>query len=196
MGDYEEKLSSKVADADNAAGGAGAITAALFLQHFAGDVPWAHLDIASVGDSPGRALRVDRGAQRLRAARAAGVALLRRPAGGRAVRGLTVRWSLADASDDVLETLAAYVADTSHARFTGMPGLAYKTWRAVPGQWFEGCYVFVDEVARAAFQEQFTAVAAESPGSQIVGSAPVLIEPCEVVAVAEGGAGFAPSARG
>lgn len=52
VSDYEEKLSSKVADADNAAGGAGAITAALFLQHFAGDVPWAHLDIASVGDSP------------------------------------------------------------------------------------------------------------------------------------------------
>ena len=50
--DYEEKLASKVADADNAAGGPGAITAALFLQHFAGDVPWAHLDIASVGDSP------------------------------------------------------------------------------------------------------------------------------------------------
>ena len=50
--DYEEKLSSKVADADNAPGGPGAITAALFLQHFAGEVPWAHLDIASVGDSP------------------------------------------------------------------------------------------------------------------------------------------------
>jgi leucyl aminopeptidase len=49
---YEEKLSSKVADADNAPGGPGAITAALFLQHFAGDVPWAHLDVASVGDSP------------------------------------------------------------------------------------------------------------------------------------------------
>lgn len=49
--DYEEKLESKVADADNAAGGPGAITAALFLQHFAGDLPWAHLDIASVGDS-------------------------------------------------------------------------------------------------------------------------------------------------
>ena len=49
---YEDKLSSKVADADNAPGGPGAITAALFLQHFAGDVPWAHLDIASVGDSP------------------------------------------------------------------------------------------------------------------------------------------------
>ena len=52
VSDYEEKLSSKVADADNAPGGAGAITAALFLQHFVGKVPWAHLDIASAGDSP------------------------------------------------------------------------------------------------------------------------------------------------
>lgn len=50
--DYESKLESKVADADNAAGGPGAITAALFLQHFAGGLPWAHIDIASVGDSP------------------------------------------------------------------------------------------------------------------------------------------------
>jgi len=50
--DYEEKLKSKVADADNGSGTPGAITAALFLQHFAGSVPWAHLDIASVGDSP------------------------------------------------------------------------------------------------------------------------------------------------
>jgi len=41
-----------VADADNAPGGPGAIIAALFLQHFAGNVPWAHLDVASVGDSP------------------------------------------------------------------------------------------------------------------------------------------------
>ena len=49
--EYEEKLASKVADADNSAGEPGAITAALFLQHFAGDVPWAHLDIASAGDS-------------------------------------------------------------------------------------------------------------------------------------------------
>ncbi|MGD9961052.1 leucyl aminopeptidase family protein [Nocardioides sp.] len=49
---YEDKLASKVADADNAAGTPGAITAALFLQHFAGDVPWAHLDVASFGDSP------------------------------------------------------------------------------------------------------------------------------------------------
>ncbi len=26
--------------------------AALFLRHFVGDVPWAHLDVASVGDVP------------------------------------------------------------------------------------------------------------------------------------------------
>ena len=52
VADYEEKVSSKIADGDNAAGGAGAITAALFLQHFAGDVPWAHLDFASAAESP------------------------------------------------------------------------------------------------------------------------------------------------
>ena len=47
---YEEHLASKVADARNDPGGAGAITAALFLRHFVGETPWAHLDIASVGD--------------------------------------------------------------------------------------------------------------------------------------------------
>ncbi|HET7196735.1 MAG TPA: M17 family metallopeptidase, partial [Nocardioides sp.] len=52
VADYEEKLSSSMADADNAPGGPGAITAALFLQHFVGDRPWAHLDIASAGDAP------------------------------------------------------------------------------------------------------------------------------------------------
>jgi leucyl aminopeptidase len=50
--DYEDRLESKVADADNAGRGAGAIVAALFLRHFTGGLPWAHLDIASVGDSP------------------------------------------------------------------------------------------------------------------------------------------------
>ena len=47
---YDDKLASKVADAANDPGGPGAITAALFLRPFVGDVPWAHLDIASVGD--------------------------------------------------------------------------------------------------------------------------------------------------
>jgi len=111
------------------------------------------------------------------------------------MRGLTVRWSLADAPADVGERLATYVADTSHARFTGHDGLSYKTWRMAPGEWFEGCYVFADDAARAAFQESFTAVAAEAPGSQIIGSAPVLIEPCEIVAIAKGAAGFAAAAR-
>lgn len=50
--EYESKLASKIADADNAPGGPPAITAALFLQHFTGGLPWAHLDIASVGDAP------------------------------------------------------------------------------------------------------------------------------------------------
>ena len=49
--EYESKLSSKIADSDNAPGGPGAITAALFLQHFVDGKPWAHLDIASVGDA-------------------------------------------------------------------------------------------------------------------------------------------------
>lgn len=47
---YEERLASKIADADNSAGTPQAITAALFLQHFTCGLPWAHLDIASVGD--------------------------------------------------------------------------------------------------------------------------------------------------
>ena len=76
-----------------------------------------------------------------------------------------------------------------------MPGLRFKTWRMRPGEWFEGCYVFADDAARAAFQETFTATAAESPGSRIIGSPPILIEPCAIVAVAEGGGGFAAAPR-
>ena len=106
------------------------------------------------------------------------------------MHGLTVRWSLAGAPDGVAEELRTYVADTSHARFTGKEGLRFKTWRMREGEWFEGCYVFETSAARDTFEQEFSAVAAESPGSQIVGSAPVLIEPCEVVSVAEGAAGF------
>jgi len=109
--------------------------------------------------------------------------------------GLTVRWSLAEAPDGVEKALADYVADTSHARFTGMDGLRFKTWRMRAGEWFEGCYVFVDDATRAAFQKDFTEVAATAPGSQLIGSAPILIEECEIVSVAEGGAGFAAAPR-
>ena len=69
IADYEDKLASKVADADNAPGGPGAITAALFLQHFAGDVPWAHLDFASVGDAPAERYEWTDRPDRLRSAR-------------------------------------------------------------------------------------------------------------------------------
>ena len=104
--------------------------------------------------------------------------------------GLTIRWSLADAPEGVEQRLAAYVAETSHARFTGMSGLRFKTWRQVPGEWFEGCYVFATSEAREEFQRTFTEGAAESPGSQIIGSPPILVEACDVVAIAEGWDGF------
>ena len=113
----------------------------------------------------------------------------------RPLRSLTVRWSLIDAPDGVEEELASYVAGTSHAKFTGMSGLRYKTWRMLPGQWFEGVYVFATDEARAAFQETFTESAAQAPGSTIIGSAPVLIEASDVVAIAEGWDGFEPAAR-
>ena len=107
-----------------------------------------------------------------------------------ALLGLTVRWSLREAPAATARALAVYVEETSHARFTGMPGLRFKTWRMRPGEWFEGCYVFESPADRDAFEQEFTAKAAQSPGSQIIGSPPELIEPCEIVAVAEGGAGF------
>ena len=45
--EYRTLIKSAVADLKNTAGrNGGAITAALFLQEFVGDVPWAHLDIA------------------------------------------------------------------------------------------------------------------------------------------------------
>lgn len=111
------------------------------------------------------------------------------------MKGLTVRWSLAAAEDGVEESLAAYVADTSFARFTGMTGLQFKTWRMAPGDWFEGCYVFASDEARSEFQETFAAGAAKSPVSVLVGTAPILIEPCDIVAVAEGWEGFAATPR-
>lgn len=44
---YRPQLDSDVADISNIGGKyAGATTAALFLDHFVGDTPWAHLDIA------------------------------------------------------------------------------------------------------------------------------------------------------
>ena len=47
--EYERQIKSDVADMKNTGGrAAGSITAAKFLQKFAGDTPWAHIDIAGV----------------------------------------------------------------------------------------------------------------------------------------------------
>jgi len=45
--DYMEQLKSEIADMSNTGGrAAGAITGALFVKEFAGDLPWVHMDIA------------------------------------------------------------------------------------------------------------------------------------------------------
>ncbi|NED98093.1 hypothetical protein G1H11_22600 [Phytoactinopolyspora alkaliphila] len=105
--------------------------------------------------------------------------------------GLTVRWSLEDAPKKTANELRDYVRDSSLARFTGMSELRFKTWRMRPGEWFEGTYVFATVEARDTFADEFAEKAADSPVSKTVGSPPQLQETFEVVAVAEGGAGFA-----
>ena len=46
--DYRKSIDSDIADIKNISGSryGGAITAAIFLAEYAGDGPWAHLDIA------------------------------------------------------------------------------------------------------------------------------------------------------
>lgn len=109
--------------------------------------------------------------------------------------GLTVRWSLVDTPDGTLEALKAYVEDESHTRFAGLDGLRFKTWRTREGEWFEGNYVFVTDEVRAAFQRSFEETADTSAGSRIIGTSPILIEPCEIVAVVRGPAGFRSASR-
>jgi leucyl aminopeptidase len=53
VGHLRAQLDSPVADANNAPGNPGSTTAALFLQPFAGDLPWAHLDIAGPARAAG-----------------------------------------------------------------------------------------------------------------------------------------------
>lgn len=61
--DYRRLLDSNVADMRNIGGPlAGATTAALFLQEFVADVPWAHLDIAGPMESDGDDGWLNRGA--------------------------------------------------------------------------------------------------------------------------------------
>jgi leucyl aminopeptidase len=53
--EYRKDLDSEIADLKNISGGrgGGALTAGLFLAEFAGDVPWAHLDIAGPARASG-----------------------------------------------------------------------------------------------------------------------------------------------
>jgi leucyl aminopeptidase len=50
--EYVDLISTPIADSVNSSKGPGSITAALFLKAFAGDVPWAHLDLSSIAESP------------------------------------------------------------------------------------------------------------------------------------------------
>ncbi len=63
--DYRELIDSDVADlcqiSTDRSVGAGSVMAALFLREFAGDVPWAHLDIAGPGRSDRDRGEVNRG---------------------------------------------------------------------------------------------------------------------------------------
>jgi len=55
--EYEELIKGSTGDIVNLnePRGAGGITAAHFLKHFTGEVPWAHIDMAGVADGLGRA---------------------------------------------------------------------------------------------------------------------------------------------
>ncbi|MGE9809126.1 MULTISPECIES: hypothetical protein [unclassified Janibacter] len=104
--------------------------------------------------------------------------------------GLSVRWSLTDAPADVAATLREYVVGTSMANFMFLDGLAFKTWRMREGEWFEGTYVFDSERERSEFRTGFESDVHNSAGSRIIGSDPTFVEEFEVVAIAEGPAGF------
>ena len=64
--DLRSSLASSIADIahvpTNPRTGGGAITAALFLQRFVADVPWAHLDIAGPARADSDEREVTRGA--------------------------------------------------------------------------------------------------------------------------------------
>jgi len=50
--EYEDLISTPIADSVNSSKGPGSITAALFLKAFTGGIPWAHLDLSSIAESP------------------------------------------------------------------------------------------------------------------------------------------------
>jgi leucyl aminopeptidase len=60
--EYVDLISTPIADSVNSSKGPGSITAALFLKAFAGDLPWAHLDLSSIAESQADALEYTTGA--------------------------------------------------------------------------------------------------------------------------------------
>jgi leucyl aminopeptidase len=60
--EYQELIATPIADSVNSSKGPGSITAALFLKAFAGDIPWAHLDLSSIAESPADRLEYTPGA--------------------------------------------------------------------------------------------------------------------------------------
>jgi leucyl aminopeptidase len=63
LDDYREQLQSEYADIKNSGGRpAGAITAGWFLREFAGEVPWAHLDVAGTAYGDGKVSYLTKGA--------------------------------------------------------------------------------------------------------------------------------------
>ncbi|MEO6203909.1 MAG: hypothetical protein ABIO67_00775 [Mycobacteriales bacterium] len=102
--------------------------------------------------------------------------------------GLTIRWSLTDADAVVSDKLRTYVRDESIARFTGMPGLLWKTWQMVDGGFFAGNYVWATEQARTEFLESFRA--SPSAVTLMVGHTPDVVQEFDVVGIAVGAEGF------
>jgi hypothetical protein len=104
------------------------------------------------------------------------------------VYGLTIRWSLTHAEAGVNQTLRAYVRDESVARFTGTPGLHYKTWQMVDSGFFAGVYVWATAEARAGFLATFRA--SPSRVTQIIGHDPDVVQEWDVAGIAVGAEGF------
>ena len=102
--------------------------------------------------------------------------------------GLTIRWSLTHAAAGVGESLRLYVRDESVARFTGMPGLHFKTWQIVEGGFFSGVYVWATEQARSEFLQTFRT--SPSKVTQLVGHDPDVIQEWDVAGIAVGAEGF------
>ena len=102
--------------------------------------------------------------------------------------GLTIRWGLTHAGAGVNEALRTYVREESVEKFTGMPGLHFKTWQMVDSGFFAGVYVWATAEARSGFLESFRAM--PSRVTQIVGNDPDVLQEWDVAGFAVGAEGI------